>query len=728
MKYSAKCVISLFYLVVAEGQTQTIRWTFNSAEATTNASDGVTAGVVQRVNGGSGGWLSGDSPSSTYVGASGGSNAIAFAQSGALNTNASTYFQFALVPSTNHVLYVSQVSFGSRSTSTGPKLFGLRSGLDGFARDLANGSLSADGKWMLAQASLCAVSPEPGTPVVFRLYGYGGTGSGSANWRIDDLAVAASAVVSGTCFPPLIALPEPQKTRVGETLSFVLSITPTDGDAVAYTNAVALTPIAGVWSLANGVFTYAPADADFGTHAFVFSVADKDGTNTATVAVTVRKRMYAAVPLSLASGGYMQTFDGLATNGADNAWDNAADPLPAWYAYADETAVEGYRTGTGSLASGGLYSFGASSVSTNRALGSLASSGVTYYYGVAFSNDSVATATNLSVAYTAQQWRVGASADTNMLVFEYCVTNAVQPLTEGRWHPVRALCFASLLATNATQTAGAVLSSSRLSGAIGYPIRPGQVVVLRWCDSDDDGSDHGFGIDDVSVGWSCGSLAEAIPVPRTGVAEDFDGMGWGDAAELPFLWRTEVRADAVRSTGAYSSAAECVQYTHVSSNFTHSGVYNFAGRSQFDRAVGGWPAADNVRSVTVFARFRNAAGMPVRNWSVGYSAEKYRNGTATAVRLLSSVDGQSWRAVGDAVSFGTDANVCGYAAGCGPGATARCERRAAFDAPIASDAVFYLAWQISAADGEASSQLQAVAIDDVCVAPIRSGANALLIK
>ena len=622
---------------------------------------------------------------------------------------------------------MTRLTFGTRSTTTGPQAYGLRCDLNGYAETWANGTLSANSTWGLAMRH-AVQSSVVGQPVTFRIYGYGGSGGGSSNWRIDDLTVWASAIDPDTPSPPVIFAVEPQSVRLEETLSFALSLAATDGDPITATNAAAETSMLGVWSLTDGVFRYSPAASDIGERAFVFTASDKDGTSLPVrVAVKVCKPLVSAVRLTGTDGAYSQTFDALATNGTNIAWDNAADPLEAWYAFANTEAVTTYRSGTGSGTSSGLQSFGTTATNTDRSLGSLSGNEITYHYGVAFTNDTGLTITNLLVGFTAEQWRA-ASAATSTLMFAYCVTSAVLPLTSGFWHPVHALCFDSPVVTNAEQVSGPVYQARELSAAILRPVLPGCVVMLRWSDNDDPGNDHAFGIDDVNVAWSAGPYACAIGVPLQGVHECFNEMGTDAPAELPSCWRVETRDGTARVSGAYADASETVSCANTSGAPSGTGSCAFSAGCAFDQAVGAMLASNIAGTVTVSARFMNALDTPLRTWDVRYALEKYRNGTiGSAVRLLASTDGVTWREIDEPSAFAADADD--LASDVRPGVTITVMRKVTFDQAIAAGDVFYLAWQFAAADESvADASYQAWALDDVDVVPAPIRRNLLMIK
>ncbi|MEI6150586.1 MAG: hypothetical protein WCS01_15920, partial [bacterium] len=646
-------------------QAQTISWNFGTnaaplASPSSNTATHVAAGCLTNGNSTTT-LLSSESVSSGYSGASGGCNACAKAKTGALSVASSTYFTFTLTPDETNTLRVTGLSFGSRSTSTGPLAFCVRSSLDDFAADLAAGTLANNGNWALKSVAFAAFSQTPGTAMTLRIYGYNGTGSASAstvNWRIDDLAVAVSA--AGTNTPPVILPVGPQTVRVGATLSFAVTTVPTDNDPVTATNVSA--EVSGAYALDAGMFTYTPVTADIGDRIFTFTAADTVGqSEEMKVLVTVRRAQTPAVEMSSATDSHVEDFNTLEAASGTFEWDDAAIPLPAWYACAEEAAVTQYLTSTGAVTTGGITSFGTGTNDNDRSLGSLASKDKTYRFGVAFANTTGQTVTNLVIGFTAEQWRVGASAATNTLSFHYCITNGVLPLSDdaAEWRPVVALDYDSPWTTN-TQASGACYASAARSAAITrYPILPGEVLLLRWSDPCDTGYNHGLAIDDLTVGWAAGALPvqDAVPVGRAGAAENFDEMGRDAPATLVWAWRME-------TNGPYASAGTRALRANTTTNVTQAGTYVFTGQELGDQAIGGLPCSNAAATVTVYGKFRNTAGVPIRRWRVRYAVEKYRNGTAsTAVQLRVSADDKIWRTAGAPVVFAADGDTTGAAAG-----------------------------------------------------------------
>ncbi|MCF8409579.1 MAG: hypothetical protein K9G36_11465 [Crocinitomicaceae bacterium] len=177
---------------------QTGGWNFTTASPSSTISNLTIGDLSQGNNNGTTTLINGTSASSVYTGASGGNNAGAAARTGALTPGASgsAYFQFTLTPANGYNFTLTGISFGSRSTGTGPQAYALRSSLDNYASNITTGSLSANSTWALkSNTGLSTDGQGNANPVTFRLYGYNGSGSptaGSANWRIDDLTLTVT--------------------------------------------------------------------------------------------------------------------------------------------------------------------------------------------------------------------------------------------------------------------------------------------------------------------------------------------------------------------------------------------------------------------------------------------------------------------------------------------------------------------------------------------------------
>ena len=201
---------------LAWGQT-TFNWNFGTTVGNAAPSSGslvnLTVGNVTIGNtNGTVTMLSTTSASSGYTGSSGLYNAGNASRTGALNIGASgsAYFEFTLTPAAGYYVQLSEISFGTRSTSTAPQAYTLRSSLDSYSSDLATGSISNNSTWSLKSNTGLNVQSTNGTAITFRIYGYNGSGSAGANtinWRIDDLQIIVALISVGVNTPPVIGSP-----------------------------------------------------------------------------------------------------------------------------------------------------------------------------------------------------------------------------------------------------------------------------------------------------------------------------------------------------------------------------------------------------------------------------------------------------------------------------------------------------------------------------------------
>lgn len=234
-------------------------------------------------------------------------------------------------------------------------------------------------------------------------------------------------------------------------------------------------------------------------------------TLSVAVAIAAWAGTSAAAPVQLtnAADTYLQDFDTLASSGTSSS-------LPTGWASTESGANANttYNAGTGSSNSGDTYSFGAVG-NTDRALGSLLSGSLVPLFGVEFQNLSGSTIASLTIAYTGEQWRLGATARTtpDRLNFQYSLD--ATSLTSGTWIDVDALDF---IAPSTASTVGALngnaaANRTALSATIsGLASGNGASFWLRWRDFDASGSDDGLAIDDFSLRFA-NATSNAVPEP-----------------------------------------------------------------------------------------------------------------------------------------------------------------------------------------------------------------------
>ncbi len=213
-------------------------------------------------------------------------------------------------------------------------------------------------------------------------------------------------------------------------------------------------------------------------------------------------------PFVLTTNSYAQNFDTLATIGTSNS-------LPAGFQVVElgtGSAADGFfAAGTGSSNAGNSYSFGATG-STDRALGSLASAGVsTVYLGGIFTNGLAATITSIAIAFGGEQWRAGTSSD-DRLAFEFSL-NATA-LNNGTWTAFSALDFLPIVLTGDVATNGNATFTPVSSTLMGLNIANGANFGFRWVDVNSTGNDHGLAIENLTINARTANN-NAVPEPGT---------------------------------------------------------------------------------------------------------------------------------------------------------------------------------------------------------------------
>ena len=104
--------------------------------------------------------------------------------------NATEYFSFSVTLDPGYRLHLTQLDFFTSKNNNGANVWEVRSSIDGFSSTLGSGTpivqgSPVSGSWTVASSSFDLQSY---SAVEFRIYGYtGGTGTGSGNWRLDDV-------------------------------------------------------------------------------------------------------------------------------------------------------------------------------------------------------------------------------------------------------------------------------------------------------------------------------------------------------------------------------------------------------------------------------------------------------------------------------------------------------------------------------------------------------------
>lgn len=201
-----------------------------------------------------------------------------------------------------------------------------------------------------------------------------------------------------------------------------------------------------------------------------------------------------------------QDFNSLASSGTSNA----IGTLPTGWTFVEtgSGANTTYAASTGSDNGGNTYSYGAAS-NPERALGGLQSGSVTPTIGVVYTNNTGVTIGSLSISYTGEQWRLGATGRNDRLDFQYSINNS--SISSGSFTNFDALDFIAPVSTGTTGALNGNANTAAVSATItGLSILPGQSFALRWNSFDASGADDGLAIDDFNITTASAAVAPTV--------------------------------------------------------------------------------------------------------------------------------------------------------------------------------------------------------------------------
>jgi hypothetical protein len=332
----------------------------------------------------------------------------------------------------------------------------------------------------------------------------------------------------------------------------------------------------------------------------------------------------AAAPISLATAGatYQQNFVSLASSGTSST-------LPAGFALLEVGGDTSYAADTGSLATGDTYSYGPTSTPTERALGVLRDTAVGSTIGAEFQNNTGAAVTRLTIAYTGEQWRLGATGRTDRLDFQYS-TDATS-LGTGTWTDADALDFTAPITAGSVGALDGDVPGHRRRRSLtvtGLYIPAGATFWFRWQDLDATGNDDGLAVDDLAVIPE--SLARDLPSFGTPVTENFDTLassGLANTSVPPGFAFSETGA-ASGSTGFFMDGL----YKADNGTDALGNTFSYGAAASPERALGTQQGPNEV--ATIGLQLRNATGATITKLAVAYTGEQWRHGSGTFIERL----------------------------------------------------------------------------------------------
>jgi hypothetical protein len=271
-----------------------IYWNFDTATPTSGTGGDYATwtfpAITQNNNNGTTALLTTTSASSGYTNpfnvlASGTTNAGASARVGGFDASTNAFFEVQIVVPASTTTSVTNISFGSRSTGTGPAAYSIRSSVDGFASDVVTNALTTNSAWGMYVAPV-SIALSNGTNTI-RIYGYGSAAAsstaGTANWRIDDLTLALGTGTGPNPPSGLSYTPSSANGVVGTAITNMVPVV--TGTVTNYSvdpalpSGVAINPTTGVIS---GTPVAVAASANY-----TVTASNSGGSTTASVTIAV---------------------------------------------------------------------------------------------------------------------------------------------------------------------------------------------------------------------------------------------------------------------------------------------------------------------------------------------------------------------------------------------------------------------------------------------------------
>lgn len=253
------------------------------------------------------------------------------------------------------------------------------------------------------------------------------------------------------------------------------------------------------------------------------------------------RKLYFVVLMSLmASLGYGQTisyttlastysenFNGVLVTVPANNTTQSIPALPNGWSFVEAGANQNltYRIHNGSGNTGDTYLFG-TTLDPERALGSIASGTLTTRFGALFTNNTGSTINKFTISFYTELWRKGA-AGTYTNNFEYkigatAINDATGFVASSNLNMVTPnLAPVPPINTDGNLAANRILVSYTVGG---LTWNNGQVLAIRWIDTDELGGDDGLALDDFTFSADVQTITNYYSKPAGNLT---DVATWG---------------------------------------------------------------------------------------------------------------------------------------------------------------------------------------------------------
>ena len=365
---------------------------------------------------------------------------------------------------------------------------------------------------------------------------------------------------------------------------------------------------------------------------------------------------------------YSQNFSNLITTGTQSVTggnlNNMNTGLNGWYFVESGTGANTtISTGNGSSATGDTYSFGTTSAA-DRSLGGSLSGSLTPNIGYWFTNNTGSTINSIQIAYTGEQWRLGATARVDRLEFQYS-TDATS-LTTGTWTSITPLNFTAPTTAGTVGALDGNLTANRTavsSTITGLSIANGTSVFIRWNDFNATGADDGLAVDDFSLigngapadptttsisptSTVAGTGALTLTVNGTNFVSGSSSVRWnGSVRSTTFVSATQLTASILAGDVATAGSATVDVITTGATNTSNTQTFTITA-----------PANPTTTSISPSSATEGGAGFTLTvngsNFYNGLSTVRW-NGATRTTTFVNSGQLTASISAGDIAAAGT---------------------------------------------------------------------------
>jgi hypothetical protein len=268
--------------------------------------------------------------------------------------------------------------------------------------------------------------------------------------------------------------------------------------------------------LAPTALTSAAFDSIFFQNYFYKKMKFAPLANIATIAVFMLFATNTFGQINMTTtGSNTQNFNGLANTGTGITWTNNST-IANWYSQRTGTGTT-YSADAGNANGGGLYSYG-TGTNTDRAIGTIGSGNAAagnFAHGVLLRNTSGGPITTIQLTYTLEQWRNGGNTTANTITVWYQTSSSaissLTPTNNTAWTQVSAASLSSPINTATATFLDGNSTANRVTATNisipGLNLANNDYIMIKFEDPDHTGTDHGLGIDDVTISWTAGAPA-----------------------------------------------------------------------------------------------------------------------------------------------------------------------------------------------------------------------------